>query len=596
MASGARRYLDLIEPGMRGRWVGVVVLAVLVSALEAVGAVLVYGLVSLSTDPGAAIDAPLVGDVTRWLPDLPHDRLVAIAALAVALFFITRAFVVLAQRFLEAKTTQLTGVDLQSRLLQRYLRLPYAFHLGRNSSELIRNTSESVGEILGSILAPAVRIITDGLVILVMVVVLLLTAPLATALATLLLLPLVVITLRVIQPRTKALGAISQREGAHSYQALQQGLHGYRDITVLGRQEFFLDEYRRARLAIARARYRRTTLSAFPRVSIEAAAITFIAGFVGLSTFVGDGSARSLPVIGLFAYAALRIMPALNHIVTSLNSMRFGRAALDDVAADLAMPVPPTVTEVPRLPFDRELRCDGVGFTYEGADEPTLSGIDLTVRRGESVGIVGATGAGKSTLVDLLVGLTRPTAGRITVDGVDLAGREAEWQRDIGLVSQHMFLLDDTLRRNIALGVDDGDIDEQQVRTAVHLAQLEEYVDSLPAGLDTEVGERGVRVSGGQRQRVAIARALYRRPAVLVFDEGTSALDNLTEAALTDALTGLREQHTLITVAHRLSTVQDHDRIVFMREGRIDDIGPYEELARRSEAFRRLARWSGSAV
>jgi ABC-type multidrug transport system fused ATPase/permease subunit len=596
MASRAQRYLNLIEPGMRARWGGVVILAVVVSGLEAVGAVLVYGLVSLSTDPGASIDAPVVGDVTRWLPDLPHDRLVGLASALVAAFFIARALIVLGQRFFEAKTTQLTGVDLQSRLLARYLRLPYAFHLRRNSSELIRNTSESVGEILGSVLGPAVRIITDGLVIAAMLAVLLLTAPVATALATLLLLPLVFFTLRVVQPRMKSLGSISQRESARSYQALQQGLHGYRDITVLGRQEFFLDAYRDARLTIARARYRRSALSSFPRVSIEALAITFIAGFVGLSTFVGDGSARSLPVIGLFAYAALRIMPAINHIVSSLNSMRFGGAALEDVEADLSMPVPTSVGAVSRLPFEHEVRFEGVEFTYEGTDHPTLHAIELTIRRGESVGIVGATGSGKSTLVDLLVGLSTPTAGRITVDGVDLLGHEAEWQRDIGLVSQQMFLLDDTLRRNIALGVTDEDIDEDQVLAAVRLAQLEEFVASLPDGLDTTVGERGVRVSGGQRQRVAIARALYRRPAVLVFDEGTSALDNLTEAALTEALTRLRADHTIITVAHRLSTVQDYERIVFMSGGRIVDIGPYEDLARRSPDFRRLARWSDSAV
>jgi ATP-binding cassette, subfamily B, bacterial PglK len=596
MTSRARRYVDLIEPGMRGRWVGVVVLAILVSGLEAVGAVLVYGLVSLTTDPGASIDAPVVGDVTRWLPDVPDDQLLGIASVAVAVFFLARALIVLGQRFFEAKTTQLTGVDLQSRLLERYLRLPYAFHLARNSSQLIRNTSESVGEILGSVLGPTVRIITDGLVIVAMLVVLLLTAPLATVLAVLVLAPLVLLTLRVIQPRMEHLGVISQRESARSYQALQQGLHGYRDITVLGRQEFFLDAYRDARLTIARARYRRTALSAVPRVSIEAVAITFIAAFVGLSTLAGDGSAGSLPIIGLFAYAALRIMPALNHIVGSLNSLRFGGAALEDVEADLAMAVPPALDAVERLPFEREVRFERVQFTYDGTDQPTLHGIDLTIHRGESIGIVGSTGAGKSTLVDLLVGLTSPTEGRITVDGVDLTGREAAWQADIGLVSQHMFLLDDTLRRNIALGVADDDIDEQQVASAVRLAQLEEFVASLPNGLDTTVGERGVRVSGGQRQRVAIARALYRQPSVLVFDEGTSALDNLTEAALTEALTRLRQQHTLITVAHRLSTVQDHDRIVFLSDGRIVDVGPYDELARRSEAFRRLARWSDSAV
>jgi ATP-binding cassette, subfamily B, bacterial PglK len=276
--------------------------------------------------------------------------------------------------------------------------------------------------------------------------------------------------------------------------------------------------------------------------------------------------------------------------------MRFGGAALEDVEADLALPVPPSHVDAPACPSSRSCALEDVEFTYDGTDEPTLRAdrphhppgrIDRDRRcdrcRQEHAG----RPAGRAH---------HPTAGRITVDGVDLAGREAEWQADIGLVSQHMFLLDDSLRRNIALGVADDDIDEAQVAEAVRLAQLEEFVASLPNGLDTTVGERGVRVSGGQRQRVAIARALYREPSVLVFDEGTSALDNLTEAALTEALTRLRQQHTLITVAHRLSTVQDHDRIVFLHDGRIVDVGPYDELARRSEAFRRLARWSDSAV
>jgi ATP-binding cassette, subfamily B, bacterial PglK len=596
MASWLQPYLTLIEPGKRARWVGVIVLAIVVSGLEAVGAVLVFGLISLTTDPSGGLDVPVIGDVSGRLPDLPHDQLVIVASIGVAAFFVVRALIVLGQRYNETRTTELTGVDLSVRLLQRYLRLPYAFHLRRNSSELIRNTSDSISEILGSVLSPVVRMITNGLTILAMTAVLVATAPLATALAAALLLPLVLITLRIIQPRTKRLGLISQHEGKRSYQALQQSLHGYRDITVLGRQDFFLDAYRQARITIATTRFRRAILSAFPRISIEAAVICFIAGFVAISTLIGDGSAQSVPVLGLFAYAALRIMPALNGIVSSLNAMRFGRAALDDIQADLTLPIPPATPEVDRLRFDRELRLSGVEFRYEGTDRPTLSDIDLVLERGGSVGIVGATGAGKSTLVDLIVGLSPPTAGTITVDGVDLRGNEAAWQHNIGLVSQQVFLLDDTLRRNIALGVTDGDIDESQVFEAVRLAQLEDFVASLPEGLDTEVGERGVRVSGGQRQRVAIARALYRRPAVLVFDEGTSALDNLTEAALTEALGQLRVDHTLITVAHRLSTVQSYERIVFMHEGRIVDVGRFEELAVRSEAFRRLARWSDSAV
>jgi ATP-binding cassette, subfamily B, bacterial PglK len=592
MVSRIRRYLRLLEPGKRIRWAGVVVLALVVSGLEATGAVLVYGLVALTSDPEAPIDLPVLGDVRRWLPELPQDELLVLASVATAAFFILRALIMLGQQYYQSRTTHLAGVDLSSRLFARYLQLPYAFHLRRNSSELIRNTSDSVSEILGSVITPAVRIISDGLMVLAIVVVLVVTAPLATGLAALALVPLVFITMRIIQPRIKRLGRISQEAGKHSYQALQQGLHGYRDITVLGRQDFFLDRFRTARHTIAGTRIRRSVLGQVPRLSIEATVITLIATFIAVSTLADDGAAGSLPVIGLFAYAALRVMPALNHIVSSLNAIRFGGAALEDVEADLALPLLDTVHDVPRLRLERELCFEQVSFQYEGTTEPTLHELELVINHGESIGVVGATGAGKSTLIDLLVGLSRPTAGRITVDGVDLRGREAGWQQDIGLVSQQVYLLDDTLRRNIGLGVRDEDISEEQVREAVRLAQLEEFVASLPQGLDTVVGEGGVRVSGGQRQRVAIARALYRRPSVLVFDEGTSALDNLTEAALTEALAGLREDHTIITVAHRLSTVQSHDRIVFMHEGRIVDVGGFVELTRRNEDFRRLARWS----
>jgi ATP-binding cassette, subfamily B, bacterial PglK len=466
--------------------------------------------------------------------------------------------------------------------------LPYSFHLRRNSSELIRNANDSVNEVLGSILGPTVRLISEGFVIVAVFAVLLMTSPLATALAVLVLAPLVSLTLWVVQPRMKRLGQVSQHAGARSYQALQQSLHGYRDITVLGRQDFFLEVFRETRETIAAARYRRAVLSDFPRVTIEAVVIAFIATFIALTAWIGEGAQQSLPVIGLFAYAALRIMPAVNHMVSNMNAIRFGRAALDDIHADLMLPDP--------LPFTDSIRFENVSFQYEGTEEPTLRDIDLVIERGDSIGIVGSTGAGKSTLIDLIVGLSFPTQGRITIDGVNLEGRQVAWQRNIGLVSQQVFLLDDTLRRNIAIGIPEDEIDDERVAEAVALAQLDEFVTSLPKGLETKVGERGVRVSGGQQQRVAIARALYRRPTILVFDEGTSALDNLTESALIEALGRLRANHTIITVAHRLSTVQDHDRIVFMREGGIHDVGSFDELGARNEEFRRLARWSDSAV
>jgi ATP-binding cassette, subfamily B, bacterial PglK len=241
------------------------------------------------------------------------------------------------------------------------------------------------------------------------------------------------------------------------------------------------------------------------------------------------------------------------------------------------------------LAFDREIRLDKVTLRYEGANVEALTDINVTIRKGESIGIVGPTGGGKTTLVDVIVGLLEPTRGALLVDGVDIRDCPEAWQRNLGMVSQDPFLVDDTLRRNIALGLEQHVIDESRVLEVVRVAQLADVVAGLPEGLDTVVGERGVRLSGGQRQRVAIARALYRDPSVIVFDEGTSALDNATEAQLQRALEELRADRTLIAVAHRLSTVVDSDRILFVSGGRIADSGTYAELLERCSGFRQLA-------
>jgi ATP-binding cassette subfamily C protein len=230
-----------------------------------------------------------------------------------------------------------------------------------------------------------------------------------------------------------------------------------------------------------------------------------------------------------------------------------------------------------------------LSYTYDGSPRPVLSDISLTIRHGETIGIVGPTGAGKSTLIDLLLGLLSPSAGHIFSDGQDIALFSRSWRKKIGYVPQSIFLIDDTIRRNIALGMEDNEINERQVWNAIRLAQLEHYVHSLPLGLNTIVGERGVRLSGGQRQRIAIARALYHDPELLMFDEATSALDNQTEREVIQAIETLRGKKTLVIVAHRLSTVRACDLLVFLKEGRIVDHGAFDELLTRNEDFRRLA-------
>jgi ATP-binding cassette, subfamily B, bacterial PglK len=300
----------------------------------------------------------------------------------------------------------------------------------------------------------------------------------------------------------------------------------------------------------------------------------------------------ALPLLGLYAYAGFRVIPSANRIMTYVNDLRYSRAWIHDLRADLAaLPAPPPAPAGAAEPirFGRELALERVSYAYAGAGDAVLTGVELTIARGESIGIVGPSGAGKSTLVDLLLGLLEPTAGRITVDGRDIASALGSWQRHIGYVPQEPFLLDDTIRRNVAFGIADADVDDRRVTTALRRAQLAEFVGGLRDGLDTLLGERGTRLSGGQRQRVAIARALYHDPEVLVFDEATSALDTTTERELIDSLEALRGVKTLVVIAHRLSTVRRCDRLALLRDGRLADVGSYDELIERDAAFRAMA-------
>jgi ATP-binding cassette, subfamily B, bacterial PglK len=294
-------------------------------------------------------------------------------------------------------------------------------------------------------------------------------------------------------------------------------------------------------------------------------------------------------VLALFAYTGFRVVPSANRIMLNVGYMREAEPWVRSMDADMrALRVPVARSyEHDQLLLQQTLACDNVSFRYDEAGPAALDGITVTVQRGQSVGIVGPTGAGKSTLVDVLLGLLQPTSGHVLIDGAPLEGRERAWQRQIGYVSQDVYLLDDSLRHNIAFGIADSAIDEARLAAAVTQARLDEVVAALPSKLETVVGENGVRLSGGQRQRVAIARALYHDPPVLCFDEATAALDNQTEREVTDAIANVHGTRTVIAIAHRLSTVKHCDRLIYLRDGKIAGVGTYQELMN-DPGFRQL--------
>jgi ATP-binding cassette, subfamily B, bacterial PglK len=588
-----RKCAYLLRQESRLRWAAVLVVAVFVSGVEAVGALLVFLLLGLVTSGEADLDLPVIGSADNLPLVGSSDHVVVWLAAAVAIFFVIRGALLLGQLYVQDRLAHHAGARLAVRLFTAYLSMPYAFHLQRNSAELIRNANESVKALTSEIIIPSVRLVSHTVLALGMLAVLVYAAPLATVFAVGFLGPVVFVLLRLVHPRLKKLGRGRQRLSKANLSLLQVALHGIREVLLFDRAAYFIRKFRGQQLATARIVYTNRIAQEIPRVLIETVLVVFIAVFFILSTTLDRSPEETLAVLGLFAYAALRLQPSLQKIVQSLNSIRFAGAAVDNVYDDLISIEPVMARELrhsetdslsyPVPPPRIELR--GVGYRYPGASEPALRHVDLVIEPGSSIGIVGPTGGGKSTLLDVLSGLLPPTEGEVLIDGVELQSLGRGWRGMLGVVPQTIFLTDDTIRRNIALAERDDAIDERRLQRALDVAQLGTFIAELPDGLDTRVGERGVRISGGQRQRVAIARALYRDPTVLLFDEGTSALDSLTEAEFVAALEALGQDRTRITVAHRLTTVRNCDQILVIDGGTVIDSGTYDELRDRNSLF-----------
>lgn len=577
----------------RGRVLGLAAFATLVGLLDAIAAFLVFALFRALTAPEEGLRLPVVGNAADLAPGLDPQGLLLAGGFSVAGVFLARSVAHMVQVYAQNRVANHTAVDIADDLARGYLAMPYAFHLHRNSAELVRNAYEGTQRVANEVLTPAIRIASESLTVLAILAVLFATVPAATGLMLAIFGPTVFLLLKTVNPRLERLGRIAHEMGKTSLQSIQQALAGLRDIKVLEREGFFADDFRHQRRRQARARYLRGTALELPRTVIETVLVLAVAVFLAFTLLTEGSPQDAFAVLGLMGYGAFRALPSVNRVLQLLNALRYSSAAVHDIHADLrfietqapdlqGQPVEP-------LPLRHAMHLEAVYYRYPETTTDALAGIDLEIPQGATLGIVGPTGGGKTTLVDIIIGLLEPTSGRVTVDGVDIRENLRGWRRNLGVVSQNVFLLDDTLRRNIAFGLSDEEIEEGRVIEAVRLAQLQDFVEGLPDGLDTLVGERGVRISGGQRQRVAIARALYRRPEVLVFDEATSALDSVTEQDFMRALAEQLESRTLIMVAHRISTVRNCDRIVVVAGGRITDSGSYDELLERSEAFRRLA-------
>ncbi len=592
-----RKYLtklfSLFDRQAKWRIAGLFCLMVLGAFMEMVGIGLILPLLQLITTPGKVAGMPFIAEFYAGPGGgEPGRALILGAAILVAFYALKNAAIALLifvqNRFVFHKTA-LFATDL----LNSYANQPYAFHLRRNTAEFIRNVMMSVKVVFNAGLLAFLNLVMESLLVAGAVVVLLVVAPVATLFALVLIGTTMGGFYLWLRNRIVAWGRLLQDKRGKMILDINQCLGALKETKILGRSGYFVASFFSHSRESAACGTKLVTTQQFPRLLGEIVILGSLLAVVVVIVLQGKQVIEALPVLGVFAAAAMRILPSVNRIVQNAGNMRLSVAALDDVHSDYHMVARDEGTTAPSsgtLSFRGTIRLEDLDYIYEGTERPSLKGVDITIAKGEIVAFVGASGAGKTTLADIILGLLEPSRGKVLIDGANAFDDLTGWQRRIGYVPQEIYLTDDTLRRNVALGLADGDIDEAKVKEAVRMAKLEDVVTGLPDGLDTVVGERGVRLSGGQRQRIGIARALYHDPDVLVFDEATSSLDSETENDIAKTIEELDGDKTLIIIAHRLSTVRKCDRLFFLKDGRVKDSGTFDELCRTNPDFRRMAQ------
>ena len=504
------------------------------------------------------------------------------AMLLLVLVYVVKSIILIGSLWVQYGYSTSVTKRLGRTLFENYLKQPFTFHLQRNSATLIRNSQNSASVMSGTI-DPILSIAADALVTSGMMVLLLVIEPKVTII-TILVFALSSMALRRFSSRRIRLWGEAQNfHKGKIIQHLQQGFGGVKDVKILGRENYFVNQYSDHLDGNANVLRRFSLAQAIPRFGLEILMMIGLASLVSTMVLSGQELTGILPVLGLFGAAAFRLLPAVNRSILSAQTINLNRPLVDGVAADLGLSISTTSTKSVHGHLASSISVENLSFSYETSTTQALTGVSIDIARGEAVGLVGPSGSGKSTLVDILLGLLEPTSGRVLVDGNDIRENLRGWQDQIGYVPQSIFLTDDTLRRNVAFGLPKGEIDDDAVKSAIRSAQLEDFVSSLPDGLDTIVGERGVRLSGGQRQRIGIARALYNNPDVLVLDEATSSLDTETEHGVMQAVQALQGEKTVIIVAHRLSTVEYCDRLYRLENARIVDEGTFSEVTSRTK-------------
>jgi ATP-binding cassette subfamily C protein len=527
---------------------------IFVASVEILAAGLVVKLTALITSPDVANS---------------HDDLILYSLICVGIFAI-KGMLALLDNWFQGRWVQNFLVFIKHKLIRRYTKMDYAHQIIRNSGESLSVLFSDVDVYIRMGLTALGIFLTEILVLFVLLGFLLYIELKITFILIFLLGTLSYVTLRFLLPVFRKWGKIAQNTAKRGYQEGLQILQSYRDILIFGKTEYFIERYMKQARLRASVNIKTGVSQVIPRTGIELVFIIFFAGIVITYSMQNADFSTLMLTLSAYLYAGFRLLPGLNRMIIQMNNIKMADASLERVISEMTSPLlEKNYVSAPDLSFNKTIQISNVSYQYPETQRVVLSNITLEIKKGEFLGILGKTGSGKSTLLSLILGLINPTEGQITVDG-EYPVNTPNWHQKIGYTAQNFDLIDGTLLDNIAFGVPEEDRDQKRIKKAISDAQLDSFIEKLPEGTSTYIGERGVRISGGERQRVALARALYTQPEVLMLDEATSALDIETEASIMETIKALRNENlTIITITHRPETLKNADRVIEIRDGKL---------------------------
>lgn len=545
--------------------------------LELVGVSAIMPLVNIIVDSTSIYNNKVYYAIYSYFGMNNEKQFVMLMTISLIFVYIIKNMYIVIMYYFQFGFTYNYQRSLAVRLTNCYMKQPYVFHLSKNVAELQRNVIDDVTMFFQAVLG-IIQFITEILVSLLLVAYLLYIDKSITLAIMIFLLFFAIAYLKLFKNKSVKWGEENRYTNVIRNKWIRQSFEGIKEIKIVNREQFFIDKVDKYYKAFANATKKQQLISNIPRPLFEAACVTAFLSVITLKIAKGVNLNYFLPVISAFAIAAFRLLPSFGRITAAVNSIAFNYPAVnalynDLVEADKLNYKDEHIESDVELSFSHEILVNNLTFKYPSSEKTILDNVSLCIPKNKSVAIIGASGSGKTTLVDVILGILQPISGSVMTDGIDIYSNINKWHEYIGYIPQMIYLMDDTIRNNVLFGFTDDIDNEEKVWEALEEAQLKSFVEGLEDGLDTVIGERGVRLSGGQRQRIGIARALYNDPKILVLDEATSALDNETENAVMEAIDGLHGRKTMIVIAHRLSTIKNCDFVYRVEDGKVIENG-----------------------